>query len=108
MLPNTTTKNPLDFADCIEQEKYVIVLKIEVINQFANTWHFLSKKPRITSTVKQDHIKIFDDKDDADFLLLRLVNLFGFSDAFIHPVTVQSCISIWGNWSIPSSVVSED
>lgn len=107
MQPNTPDRVPLNLHDCIEQEKYVIVLNIEVIDKFDSNWHFLSKNPRPTSTVEQSHIKIFDSTDDAEFILGRVKSWSDYPNAFIHPVTVQTRVSIWGNWSIPAKSASE-
>jgi hypothetical protein len=107
MLPNTADKIPLNLHDCIEQEKYVIVLHVDVINPFASNWHFLSKDPQPQPTTQQDQILICDDIDHANYLIDRLKTMLIGCDAFIHPVTVQTRVSIWGNWSIPANSVGE-
>jgi hypothetical protein len=107
MLPNSQNKKPLNLHDCIEQEKYVIVLRVDPKYQFASDWYFLSKDPQPKETTQQDQILICDDIDHANYLIDRLKTMLIGCNAFIHPVTVQTRVSIWGNWSIPTNSVSE-
>ena len=107
MLPNKKSPQPIDSNDCIEHEKYVIVLRVEAFNPFASNWYFLSKSTD-GETLDQSDIKIFDTVNQAERVLHRYRYPFTSNhDAFIHPVTVQTRVSIWGDWSYPIKSMGE-
>jgi hypothetical protein len=107
LLPIKKFKYPLDSNDCIEQEKYVIVLKADPESQFARNWYFLSKNRENRETTIQDQIEIYDTLDEATTDLWKLKAWLNYPESFVHPVTVKTRVSIWGDWSIPLDSVSE-
>lgn len=99
---------PIDQNDCIEEKKFVIVLRIDPVHQFSSRWYFLSKNKHPQETTQQNQIKVCNDLDEAEFILGRLKAWSQYENAFIHPVTVQTRVSIWGNWSIPQNCKGVD
>lgn len=104
MSNSTNLKNefsPISLHDSVEQEKFVIVLKVESIYPHASNWYFLSVDPRNPETVDQDQIKIFDSAEDAESVLIQIKCWLNYPKAFIQAVSVQTRISIWSDWSYP-------
>lgn len=94
---------PFSNGDLTNSEKFVIVLGVTGNPENLSNWQFLSKSQKTTSTNIQSHIKIFDDHDDAEFVLFRLTDVFGFTGVFILPVTLQTHVTILADWSLPAN-----